>query len=64
MIIENPKFLESLWAVDSLGRPKNKGVWEARCKFLASVNHLGKRRIIIPTQEEWFGFNMKQRDGE
>lgn len=45
--------------------PRNKEIWEARCKFLAKILLIDSRKSIRPpTKEEWVGLNMLQRDGE
>lgn len=40
--------------------------WEEGCKTQARIllHPIGKRAIIIPTQEEWIGINLLDRDGE
>ena len=41
------------------------GIQEARLKFLADMVMIyRKRRIIIPSEQEWIGINLLERDGE
>lgn len=46
-------------------RPEvQRDVFEARCKFLASVMLVARRKIVVPTTEEFIGLGLLARDGE